>query len=114
MDWGLLERLCGDQPGFMQHLITLYIEDAQKDQDELTLAHAGGDLNQIERVAHRMCGAAKTMGALRIVLGCQSLHTAASAGDSARVGSEIAQIARELSSLFALLRARLGSLSPKR
>ena len=108
MDWGLLERLCGDQRDFMRHLIALYIEDTRRDQSELEGAHARSDLDAMERIAHRMRGAARTIGAQRVAVSCQQLQNALNAHeDGAR---ELSQVGCELTALFALLGTRLQVL----
>lgn len=110
MDWGLLERLCGDQLAFMRHLIALYVEDTRRDQSELEAAHARGEREAAERVAHRMRGAAKTIGAQRVALACQQLQLALHGEDGERRARALAQLARELEAALSLLPARLQIL----
>ncbi|HTU60561.1 MAG TPA: Hpt domain-containing protein [Polyangiales bacterium] len=114
MDWGLLERLCGDQHDFMRHLIALYIEDTRRDQSELEGAYARGELEAVERIAHRMRGAAKTIGAERVALSCHQLQFALKGNEHGHGARELTLLGRELEALFALLAGHMDTLDGAR
>jgi HPt (histidine-containing phosphotransfer) domain-containing protein len=52
-----------DQPELISRLLHLFVAETQKDFDGLTAAFAANDPSRIALIAHRLKGAAATMGA---------------------------------------------------
>ncbi len=57
-----LQKIAGDDTSFVQEILALYAERAQKDIDELRLAEQEHNWSAIQFVVHRMRSAAVPLG----------------------------------------------------
>ena len=63
LDAGKILNEFRDQPELISRLLQLFIAETQKDYDGLADAFAASDPSRIVRIAHRLKGAAATVGA---------------------------------------------------
>ncbi len=91
---GTLQALSPGQD-LVNRVLTKFLDDLTESHPTLATALGDDDLHTIARTAHRVKGAAATVGALRIELVCRQLEHAAKAGDRAQLGAYIAELVLE-------------------
>jgi HPt (histidine-containing phosphotransfer) domain-containing protein len=106
VDWTVLGHVCGRDEGLLVRLLEAFLEDGQKDSDDLARALEVGDLAEVSRVAHRIYGAAKTVGATDLAQVSRLLDDAGLAGQAARVAELGPQVRDQFAALTEVIRAR--------
>jgi CheY-like chemotaxis protein len=77
-----LTELVGDNPAMHKRLLAKFLLNAEKQVAEMGAAAATSDTASLAGVAHPLKSAARSVGAMRLAELCQSLETAARAGDA--------------------------------
>jgi two-component system sensor histidine kinase EvgS len=68
--------LTGNRPEMIQHLINQLISSSRDDIEELAVASAGGNKQEIRDVAHKIKGAARIINAGEVIALCELLEQA--------------------------------------
>jgi len=105
MDWQRLRQSCGDDSQFMQEVIDTFVCAAPGNIRSMEDAFRQRDSRQIEREAHALKGAARTLGAVRLADRCREIEMIARNGDSDAAQSLIAVLPTDLADLTAELAA---------
>jgi HPt (histidine-containing phosphotransfer) domain-containing protein len=106
VDWAVLGSVCGDDDALLRRLLDAFLADGEKDDADLARAVAAGDMQEVSRVAHRIYGAARTVGAVELAEISHALDTAGLAGQAGRV-AELGPLVRERFAIVtAAIRAR--------
>jgi PAS domain S-box-containing protein len=82
LDRELIGELAYD-PGLFADLVDMWAEEARECRAHLGRALAGGDLDAVQRMAHKLKGASTTVGASGVGTLCAELESVAAAGDAA-------------------------------
>jgi HPt (histidine-containing phosphotransfer) domain-containing protein len=106
VDWAVLGSICGDDEALLLRLLDAFLDDGQKDETDLARAIAAGNLSEISRVAHRIYGAARTVGARELAVVSQALDAAALAGNASRVAELAPRVSEHFAAVTAAIRAR--------
>ena len=106
IDWTVLRQICGRDEGLLSRLLEAFLEDGQKDDDDLGRALAVGDLAEVSRVAHRIYGAARTVGAEDLAEISRSLDAAGLAGHAERVAELGPEVRSRFAEVTELIRSR--------
>jgi HPt (histidine-containing phosphotransfer) domain-containing protein len=85
IDWKVLDRVCAEDSALLVRLLDAFLEDGAKDAADLRRVLESGDLAETSRVAHRIYGAAKTIGAGELARLSHALDAACLAGQAGRV-----------------------------
>ena len=80
-DEQVLHSLTGGNPGDLHALLDDYLASTREDLAGLEIARAAGDLPTLARQAHKLKGAARTVGALELAEAAERLEVAAREGD---------------------------------
>ncbi|MFT3897556.1 MAG: ATP-binding protein [Thermomonas sp.] len=80
-DEQVLHSLTGGDEGDLRALLADYLASTREDLAGLEAARAAGDLPVLTRQAHKLKGAARTVGALELADAAERLEAAARAGD---------------------------------
>ena len=80
-DEQVLHSLTGGNPGDLRALLDDYLGSTREDLAGLEIARAAGDLPGLTRQAHKLKGAARTVGALELAEAAERLEAAAREGD---------------------------------
>jgi HPt (histidine-containing phosphotransfer) domain-containing protein len=106
VDWAVLGRVCGDDDALLRRLLDAFLADGEKDDADLARAVAAGDMQEVSRVAHRIYGAARTVGAVELAEISHALDAAGLARQAGRV-AQLGPLVRERFAIVtALIRAR--------
>ena len=89
-DASTLTRMVGDYPEMHRRLLDKFLQGAEEFVAIIIAAVAGGELETVINVAHKMKSAARTVGAMQLGELCQTLETAGRSGDTETVISEAA------------------------
>jgi HPt (histidine-containing phosphotransfer) domain-containing protein len=109
IDWAVLGRVCGADEGLLRRLLEAFVIDGQKDVDDLGQALAGGDLKRVGDVAHRVYGAALTVGAADLARASRALDIASCAGQRERVAELGPRVLDQFAALTRTIAARRGA-----
>ena len=77
----MLHALTDGNPGDLHALLDDYLASTREDLAGLEIARAAGDLPTLARQAHKLKGAARTVGALELAEAAERLEVAAREGD---------------------------------
>jgi two-component system sensor histidine kinase/response regulator len=100
-----LQELGGeDDPGLLEELVELFVDDASRRVESILVALDRGDVETVARAAHALKSAAANLGAFTFSHACRDLEA------RARQGSEITPLARRVARLFPEVTAALGKL----
>ncbi len=77
LDLAVLESVVGDDPDAIQATLADFMVAVRRDLADLDAAFAGSDIAAIADSAHRIKGAARIVGAMRLANSCQALESAA-------------------------------------
>lgn len=80
-DEAVLQSLTGGNAGDLRALLDDYLASTREDLAGLGIARAAGDLPTLTRQAHKLKGAARTVGALELADAAERLEAAARDGD---------------------------------
>jgi CheY-like chemotaxis protein len=105
-----LTELVGDNPDMHKRLLAKFLLNAEKQVAEITTAAANRDSAALAGVAHTLKSAARSVGALRLGELCQSLETAARAGDGQQCSALASGLAGEFAAAATAINGHLGLL----
>jgi HPt (histidine-containing phosphotransfer) domain-containing protein len=106
VDPAVLGSVCGGDEALLQRLLDAFLFDGEKDEADLARAVASGDLPEVSRVAHRIYGAARTVGARELAEVSHALDCAALAGHAGSVGELGPQVSERFAAVTAWIRTR--------
>lgn len=83
-------------PDFVAELVATFLAESAKDLAALTAAAASGDLVSAARAAHRIKGAAASVGAVRVSAVAAVVERTAGRGDAAGLPGLVTDVAAEI------------------
>jgi HPt (histidine-containing phosphotransfer) domain-containing protein len=95
------------RPGFMDRVITLYLQTASELIGELKAAAATDEPAVLHRISHALKPCSATVGALTLAALCETLEHMARSGSVPDLAARIAAIAEEYNRVEAALMGRL-------
>jgi HPt (histidine-containing phosphotransfer) domain-containing protein len=95
------------RPGFMNRVITLYLQTASELIADLEAASVSDELTVLHRASHTLKPCSATVGALSLAALCETLEQMARAGSVPDPAARVAAIAEEFRRVRAALRGRL-------
>jgi signal transduction histidine kinase/DNA-binding NarL/FixJ family response regulator len=110
IDRSKLAELSGGDEQLEREILADFRKACAADAAELAAAVDNANQEQVTRVAHRMKGASRMVGALALASVCRRIEVASRAGDTASIGAEKAPFRREAERLADFL-DRLASVS---
>ncbi len=110
LDRGTLAELSGGDERLEREILADFRQATDIDSIELAAAITSTNHEQITRVAHRMKGACRMVGALPLAAVCQRVEAASGGGDAAAVAAETAAFRCEVARL-AMFLDRFASVS---
>jgi len=96
------------RPGFMDRVITLYLQTAAELIADLEAASASVELAVLHRVSHTLKPCSATVGALSLAALCETLEQMARSGSVPDPAARVAAIAEEYKRVEAELKDRLS------
>jgi CheY-like chemotaxis protein/HPt (histidine-containing phosphotransfer) domain-containing protein len=106
-DLGVLAELIGDDPQVMQEVLQAFRTNAARSALEIAHAQAGGSLQTVADIAHKLKSAARAIGAARLGQICADIELAAiSTPHGATLGSLMAAFDSELRAVHHFLDTR--------
>jgi two-component system sensor histidine kinase EvgS len=106
-DPGVLQVISEGDAGIERQVITDFLRANAADLHGLREAAEVGDLPEAGRLAHRVMGAAQTLGARALLQACRDVEARAQAGDVTGTRTALAAVAAESAVLEHAFRARL-------
>ena len=97
------------RPGFMDRVITLYLQTAAELIADLEAASASDELAVLHRASHTLKPCSATVGALSLAALCETLEQMARSGSVPDPAARVAAIAEEYKRVEAELKDRLCS-----
>jgi two-component system, NarL family, sensor histidine kinase EvgS len=94
-----LAAIAGGDPGMLREVLLDFVRVNESDLAELRAYQSVADAEQIALLAHRMKGAARTIGARLFGLACDALEQAARCADRARMEEAAAEVHQEATKL---------------
>jgi signal transduction histidine kinase/CheY-like chemotaxis protein/HPt (histidine-containing phosphotransfer) domain-containing protein len=95
-----------------QNLVETFVESASSGLAELESAERSGDLGELRRLAHRLGGAAATLGAERMAALCMSLDRHEAEWPASELREEMALLATVVGETSELMRSQLLDWRP--
>ena len=95
------------RPGFMDRVITLYLQTAAELIADLEAASASDELAVLHRASHTLKPCSATVGALSLAALCETLERMARSGSVPDPAARVAAIAEEYKRVEAELKDRL-------
>ena len=95
------------RPGFMDRVITLYLQTAAELIADLEAASASDELAVLHRASHTLKPCSATVGALSLAALCETLEQMARSGSVPDPAARVAAIAEEYKRVEAELKDRL-------
>ena len=95
------------RPGFMDRVITLYLQTASELIADLEATCASDELTVLHRASHTLKPCSATVGALSLAALCEKLEQMARSGSVRDPGARVAAIAKEYERVQAALMVRL-------
>ncbi|MFQ3582716.1 MAG: Hpt domain-containing protein [Chloracidobacterium sp.] len=96
-----------DGDGFFAEIVSTFLGNARPTLSQLASAQAANDLPALERLAHKLRGAASTVGAQRLMALCSRLETAARQGTVVDAAADVETIETEFQRVVAALEVEL-------
>ena len=84
-------------PDALSGLVSLYIDEARRQMDELSEAITRNDASTVAEVAHKLNGSSAALGVANVSRAADELETAARAGDMAAAGSLMPRLQTDIS-----------------
>lgn len=106
VNWEVLGSICGDDEALLRRLLDAFLVDGEQDEEDLARAVAAGDMQEVSRVAHRIYGAARTVGAVELAEISYALDAAGLAGQTGRVAELGPRVREHFAIVTAAIRAR--------
>lgn len=104
----VVEIIGVDEPAVIVDLIDTFLNDSQKQVDELQASFASGDIKNVYRLAHSMKSSSATFGAMQLSKHCEAVER------SAREGCADGTCAEEIVALVGEHRRVLAELTVER
>lgn len=95
------------RPGFMDRLITLYLQTAAELIADLEAASASDEVARLQRASHTLKPCSASVGALPLAALCETLEQMARSGSVPDPAARVVAIAEEYKRVRAALMARL-------
>ncbi|HZS92671.1 MAG TPA: Hpt domain-containing protein [Chloroflexota bacterium] len=116
LDWSVLATLRemerSSQPGSLNAIIALYLEEVPALLAALQEAVALGDAGRVQELAHRLRGGSVQLGAMRMARLSTALQEAGARRDLGQAAEQIAALQREFFQVHAGLTAVLSGADP--
>ena len=96
-----------DGDGFFAEMVNTFLDNAKVTFEQLYAAQAANDIRALERAAHKLRGAASTIGAQNLMAMCEALETSAREGHVPDVAGSVAAIETELQQVRLALQAEM-------
>ncbi|QUW01719.1 Hpt domain-containing protein [Chloracidobacterium sp. MS 40/45] len=96
-----------DGDGFFADMVNTFLDNAKGTFEQLHAAHVADDIRALERAAHKLRGAASTIGAQNLMAMCEALETSARTGHVPDVAGSVAAIETELQHVRLALQAEM-------
>ncbi|AEP13725.1 MULTISPECIES: Hpt domain-containing protein [Chloracidobacterium] len=96
-----------DGDGFFAEMVNTFLDNAKVTFEQLYAAQAANDIRALERAAHKLRGAASTIGAQNLMAMCEALETSARAEHVPDVAGSVAAIETELQQVRLALQAEM-------
>jgi CheY-like chemotaxis protein len=109
-DLQVLQSLVGDDPDIIRDMLLSFRQSALQARTELNQAAAGRSAELAAAAAHKLKGAARTVGAERLGLLCEQIEEAAGAANLDRVNASLSHFERELNAVLDFFEAADTSL----
>ena len=112
MNWdlnGLMERLEGDRD-FLLELLVMFQQDVWSNLEKSRLALAGGELEELSRVAHTMKGMLRNLSMSAAGQSAAALETAAREGHAEECRQLLVQLSLQLESILPEVEAQLAEV----
>lgn len=106
IDWAGLDEVTGGEPSFAHEMLRDFLADKVDEAQRLVGLLATEDMSEIERLAHRMKGAAKTICAQSLAAVCQKIESAATSGDPGGVIAARQDLEREFARVSSYIEQR--------
>lgn len=103
----LVELGGDDDPGLLQELVELFVDDAGRRVKGILVALDRGDVETVARAAHALKSAAANLGAFGFSSACRELET------QARQGLTIDESARRVTGMFPEVASALARLQTR-
>jgi PAS domain S-box-containing protein len=107
-DPSALAAISGGMESVEAEIMDEFVQASAKDADALARAAEAGDLDAVARAAHRMRGASRVVGLVRLARASEALELAARAKDAAAVAAAMAQTRVEFDAAMAYVQRRLS------
>ncbi len=85
-----------DGDGFFADMVNTFLSNAEVTFEQLQAAQTANDIRALERAAHKLRGAASTVGAQNLMAMCEALEKSAREGHVPDMAGSVAAIATEL------------------
>jgi|AFSR01.1.fsa_nt_gi HPt (histidine-containing phosphotransfer) domain-containing protein len=96
-----------DGDGFFAEMVNTFLANAAQTFEQLQAAQAANDICALERAAHKLRGAASTIGARKLMTMCEALEHAARQGHVPDIAGSVATIETELQQVRTALQAEM-------
>jgi len=110
---GALLKTLGNNAAATHDILTLYLEEAEKDIQYLEEALTDANLDAVHQKAHTLKGASATIGATGPAQAASKLEQAARARDARGASDALAELRQSLAFTTPLIKAQLRELDPK-
>lgn len=102
---GLRQLGSADEPGILEELISIFVEDAEVRMAALKEAFEREDRTSLREVAHALKGSSANMGAVRMSETCRKLEELTASGALEEIGEAILRLEDEYEATIAALNA---------
>jgi HPt (histidine-containing phosphotransfer) domain-containing protein len=99
----VLKALVGDDPQFLQEILSSFRASAQPMCADMQAAFVAGDLQTVSALAHGLKSASHSVGAMELGWLCAELEPAGAAGDHETVAQRIAELEVSLAAVGVLI-----------
>jgi CheY-like chemotaxis protein len=104
----LLDMICNGDPEAERSLLIDFQRTNDRDLEQLLHAVGQGEHEQVKRLAHRIKGAAQTLGAGALLAACRALEQRVADAAPAHWHEPVAQLHAEVQRLYAAIATRMG------
>lgn len=96
-----------DGDGFFAEMVQTFLSNARPTLEHLRAAQSANRIKDLERAAHKLRGAASTVGAQGLMTLCERLEKAAREGDVPDAAAEVAAVEAAFQQVVVALEAEL-------
>ena len=104
LDRATVDEICGEDDGLARELLARFCNQNDDDAQKLREAVARNDAEALRTYAHRMKGAARTIGAIPFARVCENIERAAGSGGAAAAADHLSRFDAEMDRLHAYIR----------